>query len=88
MWIVRLALRRPYTFVVVSLLILLLAIGACIEAPKDIYPWIDIPATISQSGRAGASEPGSKAGSMPGGQRFVCADGYVARREAAPPISG
>ena len=43
MWIVRLALRRPYTFVVLSLLILLLGIGTSIEAPKDIYPYIDIP---------------------------------------------
>jgi multidrug efflux pump subunit AcrB len=43
MWIVRLALRRPYTFVVVSLLMLLLGIGTCVEAPKDIYPYIDIP---------------------------------------------
>jgi hypothetical protein len=36
MWIVRLALRRPYKFVVFSLLMLLLGIG--IQAPKDIYP--------------------------------------------------
>ena len=43
MWIVRLALRRPYTFVVFSLLMLLLGIGTCITAPKDIYPYIDIP---------------------------------------------
>jgi CzcA family heavy metal efflux pump len=43
MWIVRLALRRPYTFVVLSLLMLLLGIGTCVEAPKDIYPYIDIP---------------------------------------------
>ena len=43
MWIVRLALRRPYTFVVFSMLMLLLGIGTCIEAPKDIYPYIDIP---------------------------------------------
>jgi multidrug efflux pump subunit AcrB len=43
MWIVRLALRRPYTFVVLSLLILLLGIATCIEAPKDIYPYINIP---------------------------------------------
>jgi multidrug efflux pump subunit AcrB len=43
MWIVRLALRRPYTFVVVSLLILLLGIGAAVETPKDIFPYIDIP---------------------------------------------
>ena len=43
MWIVRLALRRPYTFVVVSLLMLLLGIGTAVEAPKDIYPYINIP---------------------------------------------
>jgi CzcA family heavy metal efflux pump len=43
MWIVRLALRRPYTFVVLSLLIFVLGIGSAIEAPKDIFPYIDIP---------------------------------------------
>jgi multidrug efflux pump subunit AcrB len=43
MWIVRLALRRPYTFVVVSLLIALLGIGSALETPKDIFPYIDIP---------------------------------------------
>jgi len=43
MWIVRLALERPYTFVVLSLLILLLGIGSAIEAPKDIFPYINIP---------------------------------------------
>jgi CzcA family heavy metal efflux pump len=43
MWIVRLALRRPYTFVVVSMLIALLGIGSAIETPKDIFPYINIP---------------------------------------------
>src|ERR1700742_4421963 len=43
MWIVRLALRRPYTFVVVSLLILILGAGAVFSTPKDIFPYIDIP---------------------------------------------
>src|SRR6201985_93664 len=43
MWIVRLGLRRPYTFVVLSLLIFLLCVGTCVEAPKDIYPYINIP---------------------------------------------
>jgi len=43
MWIVRLALRRPYTFVVLSMLILFLGIGAAIETPKDIFPYINIP---------------------------------------------
>ena len=43
MWIVRLALRRPYTFVVVSVLIAILGIAAVITTPKDIFPNINIP---------------------------------------------
>ena len=43
MWIVRLALRRPYTFVVLSVLIALLGIGSALETPKDIFPYINIP---------------------------------------------
>jgi multidrug efflux pump subunit AcrB len=43
MWIVRLALRRPYTFVIVCLLILILGVSAIIVTPKDIFPYIDIP---------------------------------------------
>jgi CzcA family heavy metal efflux pump len=43
MWIVHLALRRPYTFVVFSVLILILGAVAAIVSPKDIFPYIDIP---------------------------------------------
>ena len=43
MWIVRLALRRPYTFVVVSLLIAILGVTAIVTMPVDIFPYIDIP---------------------------------------------
>ena len=43
MWIVRLALRRPYTFVVMSLAILLLGVTAIVTMPMDIFPYIDIP---------------------------------------------
>ena len=43
MWIVHLALRRPYTFVVFSVLVLLLGAAAAIVLPKDIFPYIDIP---------------------------------------------
>jgi multidrug efflux pump subunit AcrB len=43
MWIVRLALRRPYTFVVMSVAILLLGIVSIITMPIDIFPYIDIP---------------------------------------------
>ncbi|MHA3774917.1 efflux RND transporter permease subunit [Verrucomicrobiota bacterium sgz303538] len=43
MWIVNLALRRPYTFVVMSVLIVLLGIASIVRTPKDIFPDIDIP---------------------------------------------
>jgi len=43
MWIVRLALRRPYTFVVVAVLIAILGVSAIITMPVDIFPYIDIP---------------------------------------------
>src|ERR1700704_1462550 len=43
MWIVRLALRRPYTFVVVSLLIAVLGLLSMVSMPVDIFPAIDIP---------------------------------------------
>ena len=43
MWIVRVALRRPYTFVVLALLILGLGPFAILRTPTDIFPNIDIP---------------------------------------------
>ncbi len=43
MWIVRLAIRRPYTFVVVALLIAILGVTAIATMPVDIFPYIDIP---------------------------------------------
>ena len=43
MWIVRLALRRPYTFVVMSVLILVMGIVSIKTMSTDIFPTIDIP---------------------------------------------
>jgi len=43
MWIVRIALRRPYTFVVLALLILMVGPLTIIRTPTDIFPNIDIP---------------------------------------------
>src|SRR5215470_12316601 len=43
MWIVRLALRRPYTFVVVALLIVFLGIVTFQRMPTDIFPEVRIP---------------------------------------------
>jgi multidrug efflux pump subunit AcrB len=43
MWIVRLALARPYTFVVMAILIAILGGSAIVTMPVDIFPYIDIP---------------------------------------------
>ncbi|HEX3475100.1 MAG TPA: efflux RND transporter permease subunit [Kofleriaceae bacterium] len=43
MWIVRLALRRPYTFIVLAILIALLGVLSIIRTPVDIFPNVKIP---------------------------------------------
>ena len=43
MWIVKLALRRPYTFVVMAITILIAGFASFRQTPKDIFPTIDIP---------------------------------------------
>ena len=43
MWIVRIALNRPYTFVVLALLILGIGPLTIARTPTDIFPNIDIP---------------------------------------------
>jgi multidrug efflux pump subunit AcrB len=43
MWIVKLALSRPYTFIVLALLIAILGVMSVFRTPTDIFPNIDIP---------------------------------------------
>jgi multidrug efflux pump subunit AcrB len=43
MWIVQLALRRPYTFLVLAIVILLLGVFTILRTPTDIFPNIRIP---------------------------------------------
>ena len=43
MWIVRIALSRPYTFIVLALLLMILGPLAIVRTPTDIFPNIDIP---------------------------------------------
>jgi multidrug efflux pump subunit AcrB len=43
MWIVKLALGRPYTFIVMALLLLILGPLTILKTPKDIFPNINIP---------------------------------------------
>ncbi|MDQ1471798.1 MAG: hypothetical protein QOJ99_3278 [Bryobacterales bacterium] len=43
MWLVRLALRRPYTFVIISLLVFIGGVVSILATPTDILPQINIP---------------------------------------------
>jgi multidrug efflux pump subunit AcrB len=43
MWVVQLALRRPYTFVVMAIFILIMGSLAIVRTPTDIFPNINIP---------------------------------------------
>ncbi|MGO9360591.1 MAG: efflux RND transporter permease subunit, partial [Xanthobacteraceae bacterium] len=43
MWIVLTALRRPYTFVVFSLLIAIFGVLSALRTPTDIFPNINVP---------------------------------------------
>src|SRR5579863_5125436 len=56
MWIVQLALRRPYTFVVAAILLLILGPVAILRTPTDIFPNINIP-VVSVIWNYGGLEP-------------------------------
>src|ERR1700730_4202565 len=43
MWIVNLALKRPYTFIVLAIFILIAGVLSILSTPKDIFPSINIP---------------------------------------------
>jgi multidrug efflux pump subunit AcrB len=43
MWIVRLAMRKPYTFAVASVLIFLFGIASILSIPVDVFPAINLP---------------------------------------------
>ena len=57
MWIVRLALRRPYTFVVFAIVILLITPIALLRTPTDIFPNISIPVVSTIWSYTGLSAP-------------------------------
>jgi multidrug efflux pump subunit AcrB len=58
MWIVALALRRPYTFTVFAILILIAGLVAINRTAKDIFPSINIPVISVIWGYAGMSAEG------------------------------
>src|SRR5712691_2394856 len=53
MWIVRLALRRPYTFIVLAMLIVLMGVTTVLRMPADMFPQIDIPVVAAIWGYTG-----------------------------------
>ena len=55
MWIVSLALRRPLTFIVLAIAILLLGGFAIVRTPTDIFPNIKIPVVATVWRYAGLS---------------------------------
>jgi CzcA family heavy metal efflux pump len=55
MWIVRLALRRPYTFLVLAIVITLLGVFSILRTPTDIFPNIRIPVVATVWRYAGLS---------------------------------
>src|SRR5215469_16604321 len=55
MWIVRVALSRPYTFIVLAMLILILAPVVILRTPTDIFPNIDIPVIAAAFNYTGLS---------------------------------
>jgi multidrug efflux pump subunit AcrB len=61
MWIVALALRRPYTFTVFAILILIAGVVAIVRTPKDIFPSINIPVVSVLWNYAGMSPEGMEA---------------------------
>ncbi|MBV9770626.1 MAG: efflux RND transporter permease subunit, partial [Bryobacterales bacterium] len=55
MWIVKIALTRPYTFIVLALLILLISPLVIMRTPVDIFPNVDIPVVAALWNYSGLS---------------------------------
>jgi multidrug efflux pump subunit AcrB len=71
MWIVKLALRRPYTFVVMSLLIAVLGAVTIVRMSVDIFPEIDIPVVAVLFNYSGMSPEDMEARVVSNFERFV-----------------
>ncbi|MBV8375730.1 MAG: efflux RND transporter permease subunit [Verrucomicrobia bacterium] len=69
MWIVALALRRPYTFTVFAVLIFIAGLVAITRTPKDIFPSINIPVISALFGYSGMSPDGMESHIVSGFER-------------------
>jgi hypothetical protein len=65
MWIVQVALKRPYTFIVLAFLIAIFGSLSAVRTPTDIFPSINIPVVSvvwTYSGLLGATARGGAGG--------------------------
>ncbi len=60
MWIVKIALSRPYTFIVLAILILIAAPVVIMSTPTDIFPNINIPGGVDRLAVHGAKSRGAR----------------------------
>ena len=89
--IVKITLRRPHTFVVMAVLILIFGMSAAVQTPTDVFPNVNIPVVsvvfsytgLSPDECLGASPPVANAPSPPGadpensdGARFHTRSGW------------
>jgi multidrug efflux pump subunit AcrB len=71
MWIVRIALARPYTFIVAALIILLMTPIALQRTPTDIFPDVDVPVVGVSWSYAGLSPQQMEDRVVTGFERFM-----------------
>src|SRR6266852_1991084 len=85
MWIVRLALRRPYTFIVMALLIAIGGVLTIARTPVDIFPEINIPviSVIWQFSGLSPNEVEGRMVTISGLPRALPSRGRIARRPVA-----
>src|SRR5207245_470025 len=85
MWIVRLALRRPYTFVVMALVIILLTPVALIRTPTDIFPEINILVIIYSASTVPVIQIGLTSDTMSEQQLFDFGNYFIRTQLATIP---
>jgi multidrug efflux pump subunit AcrB len=73
MWIVRVALQRPYTFIVLAVLILVMSPVMMLRTPNDSFPNIDIQAVIAVAWQYAAMNPEELEGRFMSSGEHQCA---------------